>query len=50
MIRFSEHALKRAEERGVDPEQVELVIREPTKIIHVKFGRKAAFRQFDDEG
>ncbi|AIY90227.1 DUF4258 domain-containing protein [Geoglobus acetivorans] len=46
MIRFSGHALKRAKERGVEPEQVELVIREPAEVIYVKFGRKAAFRQF----
>ncbi|MBE8540068.1 DUF4258 domain-containing protein [Geoglobus acetivorans] len=49
MIRFSGHALRRAEERGIDPEQVELVIREPAEVIHVKFGRKAAFRKFGEK-
>ena len=49
MIRFSQHALKRAEERGIDLSQVELVIREPLEIIDVKFGRKAAFRQLGEK-
>jgi hypothetical protein len=49
MIRFSEHALKRAEERGIDLSQVELVIREPLEVIDVKFGRKAVFRQLEEK-
>ena len=49
MIRFSQHALKRAEERGIDLSQVELVIREPLEVIDVKFGRKAAFRQLGEK-
>jgi predicted site-specific integrase-resolvase len=49
MIRFSEHALKRAEERGIDLSQVGLVIREPLEVIDVKFGRKAAFKQFGEK-
>ena len=49
MIRFSQHALKRAEERGIDLSQVELVIREPLEIIDVKFGRRAAFRQLGEK-
>jgi len=49
MVRFSEHALKRAEEREIDLSQVELVIRSPIEVIEVKFGRKAAFRQFGEK-
>ena len=49
MIRFSKHSLRRAEERGITLEQIELVVQEPSEVIDVKFGRKAAFRQFGEE-
>ena len=49
MIRFSKHSLRRAEERGITLEQIELVVQEPSEVIDVKFGRKAAFRQFGEK-
>ncbi len=49
MIRFSEHSLRRAEERGITLEQIKLVVQEPSEVIDVKFGRKAAFKQFREE-
>jgi hypothetical protein len=47
IIRFSEHALKRIKERGIDIEQAELVVKKPFGVIDVKFGRKACYRGFD---
>ncbi|AGK60904.1 hypothetical protein Asulf_00897 [Archaeoglobus sulfaticallidus PM70-1] len=48
-IRLSNHALHRANDRGIRREDIELTIREAEEIIEVKFGRKAAFRQFGDK-
>ena len=45
-IRVSAHALKRLEEREIDIELIEQVIIEPFEVIDVKFGRKAAYRDF----
>ncbi len=49
MIRLSEHAIERAKERGIDLNHVELTVREPVEVINVKFGRKAAFKQFGEK-
>jgi len=46
-IRFSEHALRRAKERGIDIELVKSAIRDPVDVVDVKFGRKASYKQFD---
>ncbi len=46
-IRFSEHALKRMEERGIDIELAELAVKEPSGVVEVKFGRKACYRKLD---
>jgi len=48
IIRFSEHALKRITERELDINLVEKVIEEPLEVIEVKFGRKAAYREHND--
>ncbi len=47
IIRFSEHALKRIKERGIDIEQAELAVKKPFGIIDVKFGRRACYREFE---
>ncbi len=44
-IRVSTHALKRLEEREIDIELIEQVIKEPFEVIDVKFGRKATYRE-----
>jgi hypothetical protein len=48
-ILISEHAKRRAEERKITVEQVGDVIRQPVEIIEVKFGRKAAYREYGDK-
>ena len=45
-IEFSKHSLKRAEERGINISDVKRVLEEPEETITVKFGRKAAYKQF----
>ncbi len=47
IMRVSAHALKRIKEREVDIELIEQVIKEPLEVIDVKFGRKAAYREFN---
>ncbi|WP_456330436.1 DUF4258 domain-containing protein [Archaeoglobus sp.] len=46
---ISEHAEKRAKERGVSVEVIEEVIKRPEEVITVKFGRKAAYRGYGDK-
>ena len=46
IISVSEHALKRINERDVEIELIEQVINQPLEVIDVKFGRKAAYRDF----
>ncbi|MDI3497895.1 DUF4258 domain-containing protein [Archaeoglobus sp.] len=48
-IVISEHAKRRAEERGIDEETIRSVLEEPLDVIKVKFGRKAAYRQFGEK-
>jgi uncharacterized beta-barrel protein YwiB (DUF1934 family) len=48
IIRVSEHALKRIEEREIDIELIQQVIKDPLEIIDVKFGRKAAYMELND--
>ena len=47
IIRVSEHALKRIEERDIDIELIQQVIKDPLEMIDVKFGRKAAYRELN---
>ena len=46
-IRVSEHALKRLQEREIEIELIEQVIKEPLEVIDVKFERKAAYRELN---
>jgi len=48
IIRVSEHALKRIEEREIDIELIQQVIKDPLEMIDVKFGRKAAYKELKD--
>jgi len=48
IIRFSNHALARINEREIDIELVRLSINEPVETIDVKFNRKACYRKIDD--
>ncbi len=47
-VEISEHAKKRAEERGVSVEVVEKIIKQPEEVVTVKFGRRAAYRKYGD--
>ncbi len=44
----SDHAVKRLEERGLTFEQVKSTVEGAREIINVRYGRKAAFKQFGD--
>ncbi len=48
-VEISEHARRRAEERGVPAEIIEEVVRRPEEVITVKFGRKAAYREYGEK-
>ena len=45
---ISEHAEKRAEERGVSVEVIEDIVKRSEEVVTVKFGRKAAYRKYGD--
>ena len=48
IIRFSNYALARINEREIDIELVRLSINEPVETIDVKFNRKACYRKIAD--
>ncbi len=48
-VEFSEHALKRTEERGIRRDLAAEVIRNPDRTIGVKFGRIASYKKFDGD-
>jgi len=43
---ISQHAAKRAGERGISLYQIEKTVQQPDGIIEVRYGRKAAFKKF----
>lgn len=45
---ISQHATRRAEERGISLHQIEKTVQQPEGITGVRFGRKAAFKKFGD--
>jgi hypothetical protein len=49
-IEFKPHALRRMEERDIEKEEIELVMRDPREAIQVKFGRLAAFNYINEKG
>lgn len=48
-IVISEHARKRAEERGIRLELIENVLKSPEGLAKVKFGRKIAYKKIEDK-
>ena len=46
---ISEHARRRAEERGIEEGLIRDVLEDPEDVITVKFGRRAAYRQVRDK-
>ncbi len=48
-IKITNHARKRAKERGIELNWIELILKIPDEVIDVKFGRKAAYKQFNDD-
>lgn len=49
-IEFTAHALKRMEEREIGRDEIALVLTDPDEELPVKFGRRAAFRYFQETG
>jgi len=49
-IEFTAHALKRMEERDIGRNEIALVLTDPEEKMTVKFGRRAAFRYFNETG
>ncbi|MEM2191569.1 MAG: DUF4258 domain-containing protein [Archaeoglobaceae archaeon] len=48
-IIISEHAKKRAEERGIGLELINNVLESPEGLANVKFGRKIAYKKIEEK-
>lgn len=48
-IIISEHAKKRAEERGISLEWIREVLENPEGLANVKFGRKIAYKKIEEK-
>jgi hypothetical protein len=48
-ILITPHAELRMRDRGISETQVRMVFQNPKEVISVRYGRLAAFREFDDK-